>query len=294
MSTDILDSIDDWGPEKVVAISDRRLDYRGVLVIDNTARGMGKGGTRMSGTLSGGEVARLARTMTWKWAAIDVLLGGAKAGIRADPKSPRKEEILRSFARKLRNEIPTEYVFGLDMGLTENDAAIIVDELGSGSAMGTPAALGGVAHDQLGITGFGVAEAGDAAAQFLGRSVTSATVSIHGFGAVGQAAALRFAEMGAHITHLATRYGAITNPEGFVVEDVISLAEKYGEEFVLHSDKPVTSAGEALIADVDILVPAAIRLEAEASSWIGDLGHSPKLTEPPLSALEWDEQKEPA
>ena len=54
----------------------------GVLVIDNTSCGQGKGGTRMSRTLTVSEVARMARTMTWKWAAVDLFHGGAKAWIR--------------------------------------------------------------------------------------------------------------------------------------------------------------------------------------------------------------------
>src|SRR5919106_3348218 len=140
--TDTFELMDDWGPEKIVCVSDRKTGMRGVLVIDNTARGMGKGGTRMSPTLTVEEVARLARTMTWKWAAVDLYHGGAKAGILGDPRSRDKESILRAFARALRNEVPEEYVFGLDMGLTESDAAIFADELGDrGAAVGLPRAL---------------------------------------------------------------------------------------------------------------------------------------------------------
>ena len=78
---DLLASMDEWGPEKVVCVSDSRTGMRGVLVIDNTARGMGKGGTRMSPSVTVAEIARLARVMTWKWAAVDLFHGGAKAGI---------------------------------------------------------------------------------------------------------------------------------------------------------------------------------------------------------------------
>jgi glutamate dehydrogenase (NAD(P)+) len=122
VSTDPLQLIDQWGPEKVVLLSDRKSGMRGVLVIDNTARGMGKGGTRMSTTVSVGEVARLARNMTWKWAGVDLFYGGAKAGIWADPNTESKEAVLRAFVRALKNEVPEEYVFGLDVGLTEKDA----------------------------------------------------------------------------------------------------------------------------------------------------------------------------
>jgi glutamate dehydrogenase (NAD(P)+) len=166
---DILAAMDEWGPEKVVCVSDPRTGMKGVLVIDNTARGMGKGGTRMSPTVSVEEVARLARVMTWKWAGVDLFYGGAKAGIVGDPNGHDKEAVLRAFVRRLSNEVPKEYVLGLDMGMTEEDAAIVQDELGDrGAAVGTSTALGGVPYDELGVTGYGVAEAADAAAARMG------------------------------------------------------------------------------------------------------------------------------
>jgi glutamate dehydrogenase/leucine dehydrogenase len=80
---DPLDLIDHWGPEKIVLVSDRRSGMRGVLVIDNTSRGQGKGGTRMSPTLTVSEVARLARTMTDAAAGmVDLDLHGARVGIQ--------------------------------------------------------------------------------------------------------------------------------------------------------------------------------------------------------------------
>jgi glutamate dehydrogenase (NAD(P)+) len=108
--------VDEWEPEKIVTVADPRNGMRGVLVIDNTARGMGKGGTRMSPSLTLTEAARLACVMTRKWAAVDLGFGGAKAGIRFDPSSPDKELVLRRFVRALASEVPAEYVFGLDMG----------------------------------------------------------------------------------------------------------------------------------------------------------------------------------
>ena len=62
--TDPFELADQWGPEKVVLVFTQGPAMQGVLVIDNTARGLGKGGTPMSPTLSVGEVARLARTHT--------------------------------------------------------------------------------------------------------------------------------------------------------------------------------------------------------------------------------------
>src|SRR3712207_6844701 len=101
MTEDVLSLVDEWGPEKVLCVSARRSGMRGVLVLDDTARGTGQGGTRMSPTLTVREVARLARTMTWKWAAVGLFHGGAKAGILGDPRAPDREAVLRALARAL-------------------------------------------------------------------------------------------------------------------------------------------------------------------------------------------------
>lgn len=255
--TDVFALMDQWGPEKVVCVHDRKSGMKGVLVIDNTSRGMGKGGTRMGPNLDVTEVARLARTMTWKWAACDLFHGGAKAGIQGDPNGPGKERILRAFARALSNEVPTEYVFGLDMGLSERDAAIFADELGDrGAAVGLPRELGGLPYDELGVTGFGVAEATDAAAQNIGLDLAGATVSIQGFGAVGQAAAERLTELGAVVIAVSTSEGAVVDYDGLDVARLVRLRAAHGDRSVLEYGSAV-DARAALEAKSDILIPAA-------------------------------------
>jgi glutamate dehydrogenase (NAD(P)+) len=257
----MFDIIDEWGPEKIVCVSDARTGMRGVLVIDNTARGMGKGGTRMSPTVSVKEVARLARNMTWKWAGVDLFYGGAKAGIQADPVAASKEDVLRAFARALRNEVPEEYVFGLDVGLTEADAAIMLDEAdGRAGAVGTPHALGGLPYDQLGVTGHGVAETVDAAAQFAGLSTSSLSASIQGFGAVGAATARRLDELGATMVAVSTSQGGLYNPDGLDVAQLLALRNEYGDALVnYYSDAKPLTAGEELTVAADVLVPAALQ-----------------------------------
>lgn len=268
---DMFDLIDEWGPEKVVCVSDRRTGMKGVLVIDNTARGMGKGGTRMRVDLSAGEVARLARAMTWKWAAVDLFFGGAKAGIVGDPSSGDKEAILRAFARALRNEVPAEYVFGLDVGLSERDAAIFLDELGDrGAAVGLPRALGGLPYDELGVTGYGVAEATDAAAATIDLPLSGARVAVQGFGAVGHAAAQRLVELGAIIVGLATSVGTVTDPEGLDLPRLLELRREHGDDCVTEYG-PVSRPEAVLELDTDILVLAALQdvIDADLAGRIG-------------------------
>ena len=257
MTQDIFSLMDEWGPEKIVCVSDRKTGMRGVLVLDNTALGMGKGGTRMSPTLTVREVARLARTMTWKWAAVDLYHGGAKAGILGDPSSPNKEAILRAFARALANEVPAEYVFGLDVGLSERDSAIFVDELRDrGAAVGLPRQLGGLPYDELGVTGYGVAEAADAAARTIGLNLAGARVTIQGFGAVGQAAAERFVALGAIVVSVSTSVGAVQDPDGLDIKRLVALREQVRDDCVLEYGNTLP-ADAALSVHTDILVPAA-------------------------------------
>ena len=94
---------DTFGPEKIVVVHDPRTRMLGYLVIDNTARGMGKGGVRMASDLTFNQVMRLARTMTWKNAAANLPLGGAKGGIVARPQGSGARShytILREGAKK--------------------------------------------------------------------------------------------------------------------------------------------------------------------------------------------------
>lgn len=257
--SEVFELMDEWGPEQVICVSDTRTGMKGVLVIDNTARGMGKGGTRMSPTVTIKEVARLARVMTWKWAGVDIFFGGAKCGIVADPRAPNKEEILRSWARALKRHIPADYVLGLDMGMEERDAAVVQDELGDrGAAVGSPYELGGVPYDELGLTGFGVAEAAETACEVHGFELNGSSVAIQGFGAVGHAAAKRFAELGAVVVAVSTAEGAVHDPHGLDVARLLELKNEFGDSLVEKYDGGRrVELGQELFVDADVVVPAA-------------------------------------
>jgi glutamate dehydrogenase (NAD(P)+) len=258
---DALDLVDDWGPEKIVVVSNRRTHMKGVLVIDNTARGVGKGGTRMAPGVTVEEISRLARVMTWKWAASDLFHGGAKAGVAYSPAASDKETVLRSFVRALSNEVPKEYVFGLDMGLTEDDAAVIQDELGDrGTAVGTPYELGGIPYDKLGITGYGVAESAQAAAQVVGIDLNGARVVVQGFGAVGRAAAERLVEMGASVIAVSTAQGVLHVPDGIDVAKLAELSSSVGDACIgEYGSGSGLEPGEELLLGCEVLVPAALQ-----------------------------------
>src|SRR3989344_1592022 len=100
---------DNLGPRYVVKVFNHEFGVQGVLVIDNTKLGPGKGGIRMTPTVTEEEVARLARAMTYKNTLAGIPFGGAKAGIAFDPKisnKKKKKEVIQWFARAVKPFVP--------------------------------------------------------------------------------------------------------------------------------------------------------------------------------------------
>jgi glutamate dehydrogenase (NAD(P)+) len=257
--SEIFEYMDEFGPEKILVVHDTKTGMQGMVVIDNTARGVGKGGCRMDANMTLHDCFRLARTMTWKWAMADIFLGGAKASIKNDPKSPYKEEIIRAFVKKIRKLLPDEYVFGNDMGFAEKDGAIALDEAEDmTTAVGTPAELGGLPYDELGITGYGVVEAAECAAPFKNIKLPKATVSIQGFGAVGAFAAKFISAKGAKVVAISSVEGSLYDPKGLNIERLLELRDQHGDQCVaLYGKGQSIPAGKELELDVDILIPGA-------------------------------------
>lgn len=257
--SEVFEWMDEFGPEKVIAVYDTKTGMKGMLVIDNTARGPGKGGCRMDPNMTLLDCFRLARNMTWKWAMADIFLGGAKAGIRNDPKSPQKEEIIRAYVKKIRKFLPDEYVFGNDMGFAEKDGAIALDEAEDmKAAVGTPAELGGLPYDELGITGYGVVEAAECAAPYRGIELNKATVAIQGFGAVGAFAAKFIKEKGSKVVAISSIEGALYDPQGLDIDKLLALREKHEDKAVLkYGEGQQIPLGKELELEVDVLIPGA-------------------------------------
>lgn len=151
--------IDEWGPEKVLQVYDPDTGMKGVLVIDNTSTGPGKGGIRFAESVTPAEVFKLARTMTWKCASAGLPFGGAKGGIIANPNKVNQVEWMKSFAKMISPYCPSQYIAATDVGTTELDMAVFAHEIGDMRACtGKPQELGGIPHE-LGTTGFGVSVA---------------------------------------------------------------------------------------------------------------------------------------
>lgn len=244
--------VDELGPAKVLHVRDPACGLRAMIVVDNVACGRAIGGVRMAGDVTTEEVLRLARAMTLKNAAAGLPHGGGKAGILADPHAAPRERLVRAFARAIR-ELEC-YVPGPDMGTDETCMAWIHDEIGR--AVGLPRVLGGIPPDEIGATGYGLAQCAEVAAPEAGIELARAGVAIEGFGNVGRHAARFLEGRGARIVAASDTRGAVHRPAGLLAEELYAFKRETGS--VVGFPGARTLAREELCAlECDILVPAA-------------------------------------
>ncbi len=255
------------GPEIILQVYDPLTDMRGILVVDNTALGPGKGGIRMTPTVGIEEVFRLARTMTWKCALAELPFGGAKSGIIADPKRISKEQklgMIKAFASALRPLSPSQYVAAPDINTGEEEMAAYALANGSlRSCTGKPAEMCvrpgvecGIPHEQ-GSTGYGVFHAARIATEHVGINLKGATIAIDGFGNVGSFLARYLYEFGTKIVAVSDSGGCVYNPSGLDYESLRRVKEET-QSVTNYKPSQVFGHEELFELPIDILVPASI------------------------------------
>jgi glutamate dehydrogenase (NAD(P)+) len=262
--------MDEWGPEKILQVYDPDTEMKGVLVIDNTSIGPGKGGIRFADTVTPLEVFRLARTMTWKCAAAGLPFGGAKGGIIADPNKVDRVAWMKSFAKMIRPYCPSQYIAATDIGTTEVDMAIFAHEIGDMRACtGKPAEIGGIPHE-LGTTGYGVAAALETTIETLEElkslhvSKKQLRVAIQGFGNVGSFTA-RFLDLsGIKVVAISDAFGFVYNKDGLNVSKL--MMDMKGKTKISDLKKgcyyyhcyDIKDKDEIFEVDLDVFIPAAV------------------------------------
>ena len=251
---DVFELADDLGPVKVIHVHEPRIGLRGVLVVDNVARGPSIGGMRMAEDATVEECARLARAMTFKNAAADLPHGGGKSVLIGDPKMPKaqKETLIRGFCRAL--EEVEQYIFGPDMGTNEECMAWVKDEIGRAVAL--PREVGGIPLDEIGATGFGLWHAVDVAREYCDLEIDGARVAVQGFGAVGKHAARYLSEAGAVTVAVSDTGGTVYDPAGLDLDALLALKAEGRSVTELSSGEKLD--GDAIIdIDCEIWIPAA-------------------------------------
>src|SRR6195952_4910044 len=238
-----------------------------------------KGGIRYSEMVNEDEVMALAALMTYKCAIVNVPFGGAKGGIRINPKNYNLQE-LENITRRYTVELikknfigPSIDVPAPDYGSGEREMSWIADTYATmnpgqldamGAVTGKPIALHGIAGRKE-ATGRGVAIAirecvsvgEDMQKIGLLPGISGKRVIVQGLGNVGYHSAKFLAEFGAVVVGLCEFEGAIYNENGLDVDAVFQHRKVTGSILGYPGAKDFNSA-EGLEQPCDILVPAAL------------------------------------
>jgi len=241
MSLNIKDPsiLDDLGPEKIILLRDPSVGMTGIFVIDNTATGWPAGGIRMAPDITVEEMSRLARAMTYKFASYRFKVGGAKAGIMADPRSEKKDLLIASFAEAIKTHIIEDrYICGPDMGTYDRDIERIFNIIGKPGLAPKPLGMkkNGFPVEEL-FTGYGVCYCIEAVFNHLkNRGVFEENykpkIILEGFGKVGVGIAMRLQELGFKLTGVSTINGAIFNEDGLDLGKLLELKLQYGDDLI--------------------------------------------------------------
>jgi len=250
--------------------------FEGYRVQHNTSRGPGKGGVRFHQDVTLSEVMALSAWMTVKNAAVNVPYGGAKGGIRVDPKTLSAGELQR-MTRRYTSEIniiigPNKDIPAPDVNTNDQIMAWMMDtysmnqgSTATGVVTGKPVTLGGSLgrHD---ATGRGVFVVGCEAASKLGMDIHGARVAIQGFGNVGGVAARLFAEAGAKVVAVQDHAGSIVCETGLDITALQAHVTQTGSVVGFKGAEVIKDKARFWEVECDILIPAALEQQITAEN----------------------------
>jgi len=244
----------------------RRVVFPGYRVQHSSIIGPTKGGIRYDPEVTLGECAALAMWMTWKCALLRLPYGGAKGGVRCDPRAlstGELERLTRRFTSELLPVIgPQEDIAAPDMATNEQTMAWMMDtySMQRGFAVpeivtGKPIAIGGSVFRQE-ATGAGVVMVVARACDRLGWRLGEQRCVVQGFGNVGGVAALELHERGATVVAVSDVSGGMHSEGGLDVPALQAYAREHGSLEGCDWGRRLTNE-ELLELDCDILVLAA-------------------------------------
>ncbi|MDZ7849398.1 MAG: Glu/Leu/Phe/Val dehydrogenase [Halodesulfurarchaeum sp.] len=234
----------------------------------NGDRGPYKGGIRYHPAVSRDEVKALSGWMAYKTAVVDIPLGGAKGGIRIDPKSYSEaelERLTRAFAEELRpligesRDIPAPDVNtgAREMLWIKSAYETLENRTEPGVVTGKPIESQG-SEGRVEATGRSTVIAAREAFEYLGRAIDGATVAVQGFGNAGWQSAKLIADMGATVVAVSDSKGGIHIPEGLDPHKVRAVKDEHGSVIDYPDAHTRITNTELLTLDVDLLIPAAM------------------------------------
>jgi glutamate dehydrogenase (NAD(P)+) len=241
--------------------------FEGYRVQHNLSRGPGKGGVRYHPNVTLEEVLALAAWMTIKNAAVNIPYGGAKGGVRCDPRQLSINE-LEKVTRRYTSEIgiiigPTKDIPAPDVNTNAQVMAWMMDTYSAnqggtitGVVTGKPIELGG-SLGRVKATGRGVFLTAREAARSMDMALDGARVAVQGFGNVGSIAAELMAQAHAKVVAVQDHTGSLRNEAGIDVPRLIQHVKSTGG---IAGYAEAEAVGEEDFWEVpcDIMIPAAL------------------------------------
>ncbi|MHA2001146.1 MAG: Glu/Leu/Phe/Val family dehydrogenase [Promethearchaeota archaeon] len=263
-------------PQRIVEVSipvkmdDGHLEmFEGFRILHNTARGPGKGGIRYSTRVDKDEVNALAQWMTFKCATVGIPYGGAKGGVKVDPRKlsvGELERLTRRYTASIINVIgPETDIPAPDMNTGPREMGWLMDTYSMqkghvvhGVCTGKPVEIGG-SLGRTQATGHGVGFIGHEYAKRHNWNPSEKKVVIQGFGNVGQYTAISAKENGYKVIAVSDISGGYYDENGLDIDFLFNYISDPAHRSLegCGMGKKISNA-ELLELKCDILYPCAL------------------------------------
>lgn len=245
--------------------------FKGYRIQHSNILGPYKGGLRFHEITSLDEVKALAALMTWKCSLLGLPFGGAKGGIKFNPRDVSKgelERVTRRFFHALGSNVGPDYdIPAPDVGTNEQIMAWAVDTYmntvgtvnrtnAMGVVTGKPVATGGTPGRSK-ATGQGLVHCIREWAERNDFDLQGKKLIVQGYGNVGSNLALLLGQLGVSLVAVGDHSGYLYNPEGFNEHRLQSFVHENGSISGYANGVKITRE-EFFATEADIFVPAAL------------------------------------
>ncbi|HZK39786.1 MAG TPA: Glu/Leu/Phe/Val dehydrogenase, partial [Clostridia bacterium] len=271
---------DDYGtlkyPERILQVSvPVEMDdgsvriFEGYRIQHSSVRGPCKGGIRYHQNVDMSEVKALAAWMSLKCAVVNIPYGGAKGGVKVDPRTLSKKELERLTRRYIASIIPIigpqRDILAPDINTTPEIMGWVMDTYSMVKGVTRPAVVTGKPLEiggslgRLQATGRGVRIVTRELLKHMGLRAKDLSVSIQGMGNVGGAAARLFHKEGYKVVAIADITGGIRSDAGLDIPAIQEYMKQGGKLSSYEGPGIVKLANsEVLTTKCDILIPATM------------------------------------
>jgi glutamate dehydrogenase (NAD(P)+) len=256
--------------------------FKGYRIQHNNILGPYKGGMRYHEDVSLDDVKALASVMTWKCSLMNLPFGGAKGGIKFNPRGVSRSElsrVTRRFVHALGSNIGPDYdIPAPDVGTSAqtmawaldtymNTVGMVSKQAVLGVVTGKPVSIGGTLGREK-ATGQGLVHCVRRWAELNKFDLQGKKLILQGYGNVGSHVALLLGQLGVSLVAVGDHTGYLANPEGFNAYRLKQYVEQTGSIAGYPNGSQITRE-DFFSLQADLFVPAALEnqigpAEAEA------------------------------